>query len=53
MPYHLHPDKKTNPSEFFTDSNGFVEMLSLQSGYTSQPRALAPKIAASESFRVE
>lgn len=53
MPYHLHPDKKTNPSEFFTDSNGFVEMLSLQSGYTSHPRALAPKMAASESFRVE
>lgn len=53
MPHHLWSDKKTNPSEFFTDSNGFVEMLSLQSGYTSQPRALAPKMAASESFRVE
>lgn len=53
MPYHLQSDKKTNPSELFTDSNGFVEMLSLQSGYTSQPRALAPKMAASESFRVE
>lgn len=53
MPYYLQPDKKINPSEFFADSNGFVEMLSLQSGYTSQPRALAPKMAASESFRVE
>lgn len=52
MPHHLWSDKKTNPSEPFTDSNGFVE-LSLQSGYTSQPRALAPKMAASESFRVE
>lgn len=53
MPYSSCLYKKTNPSEFFTDSNGFVEMLSLQSGYTSQPRALAPKMAASESFRVE
>lgn len=53
MPYPLAFIKKTNPSEFFTDSNGFVEILSLQSGYTSQPSALAPKMAASESFRVE
>lgn len=53
MPYPSCFYKKTNPSEFFTDSNGFVEMLSLQSGYTSQPRALAPKMAASESLRVE